>query len=272
MEQETTTAASAAALRANLVDDGAADEIVRCLVALAEAPAEAKADPVAFILEHFGAGTQPPLTKRNPPVATTLLTSYDVLEENTRLKSRVAALRAEVKEKRAQLKAHLPEGTLTVFNISASGVPDTDAVGGHSDPFVRVSLLDVPHLDDDDDDADYDKLDPIAFAEFCNQHGIAAQTSAIQNCANPSWEGEVLEVKLPSGTSRPPRVLVRMWDDDVTKSDDPLASLAVQLEPLGGSFEGLMLKGRGDLPDIPVNFEYKMVEVDPETKKLAGAV
>ena len=199
--------------------------------------------------------------------------SYDVAEENKRLKARVAALRGEIKEARAQLKAHLPEGTLTVFNISASGVPDVDACGGESDPFVRVSLLDVPNLDDDDDDGQPlgRDMDPITFKEFCDRHGIAAQTSSIQNSTDPSWDGEVLEVVLPSGTPRPPRVLVRVWDDDVTKSDDPLASLEVQLEPNGGSFEGLMLKGRGDLPDIAINFEYKMIEVDAEAKRLAEA-
>ena len=53
---------------------------------------------------------------------------------------------------------------------------------------------------------------------------------------------------------------MRVWDDDVTKSDDPLASLEVQLEPLGGKFEKLALKGRGDLPDILIDFEYKVLE------------
>ena len=52
------------------------------------------------------------------------------------------------------------------------------------------------------------------------------------------------------------RVLVRLWDDDVTKSDDPIASLEVQLDKGGGEVERLKLKGRGDLPDVEISFTY----------------
>ena len=51
---------------------------------------------------------------------------------------------------------------------------------------------------------------------------------------------------------------MRVWDDDQTKCDDPLASLEVQLEPNGGKVEKLALKGRGEFPDIVIDFEYKM--------------
>ena len=64
-------------------------------------------------------------------------------------------------------------------------------------------------------------------------------------------------------------MLVRLWDDDVTKSDDPIASLEVQLEPLGGSFEQLALKGRGELPDVIVDFAYKVEE--PEISRPASS-
>ena len=86
------------------------------------------------------------------------------------------------------------------------------------------------------------------------------KTSAIKDSANPSWPDEVLSIVLPAGTPRPPRVLVRVWDDDVSKSDDPIASAEVQLEPKGGSFEKLVLKGRDGLPDVTISFEYAMLE------------
>ena len=89
-----------------------------------------------------------------------------------------------------------------------------------------------------------------------------------------AWEGETLSIVLPSGTPRPPKVLVRVWDDDMSKSDDPLASSEVQLEPLGGKCEGLILKGRGGLSDVTINFEYKMIEpeVDEETKRMTAGL
>ena len=44
-----------AAFRRALVDSGTVDELVRVLVALGEEP-DASADPMAFILAHFGQG------------------------------------------------------------------------------------------------------------------------------------------------------------------------------------------------------------------------
>ena len=113
-------------------------------------------------------------------------------------------------------------------------------------------------------------MDPMTFKEFCDRHGIAAQTSSIQNSTDPSWDGEVLEVVLPSGTPRPPRVLVRVWDDDVTKSDDPSRHSRCNSSQMEGALR-THAQGEGDLPDIAINFEYKMIEVDAEAKRLAEA-
>ena len=96
----------------------------------------------------------------------------------------------------------------------------------------------------------------------CARDRLAAQTSVIQNDPNPKWPDEVLEIVLPAGTPRPPRVLVRVWDDDRSKSDDPIASAEVQLEPNAGKCEQLVLKGRDGLKDVLIDLEYKMVEPD----------
>lgn len=264
-----------ASLRRSLVDGGAADEIVRTLVALAETPG-AQQDPHKFILENFGQGLRKPLVSTPAPPesssasSTSGHASYDILQENLRLKARVAELQAALKDTYAKIRAMIPEGTLTVYNIAAFGVPDVDSAAGSggSDPFVRVALLDPPQ--DDDDEVELGRaMDPIAFKEYCDRRKIAAQTSTVMNDVNPSWKDEVLEIVLPAGTPRPPRVLVRIWDDDMKKSDDPIASLEVQLEPLGGSFEKLALKGRSGLPDVMISFEYKMIEVAEGVKSLA---
>jgi hypothetical protein len=254
-----------AALRRWLVDEGLADEMLRVLVALGEMPEQENA--ISYLLEHFGQCTQPPLVNLKAPLEE-CLASFDVLEENRRLKNRVSELQSELKVTIDKIKASIPEGTLTVFNIAAYGVPDVDVSGGISDPFVRISLLDA-ELEDDDGVPLGREMDPVEFRDYCEKHRIAAQTSTIQNAENPKWPDEVLDIVLPAGTPRPPRVLVRIWDDDKGKSDDPLASLEVQLEPFGGKCEQLALKGRGDLPDVLIDFEYKMLEVDAATRARA---
>lgn len=245
---------SSEAFRNRLVQEGVVEEMLRALVTLGEKQVPAD-DAVSFLKENLFSGSLLPLYQRAKP------SSYEVCQENAYLHERVADLKLELQITRDHLKAKLPEGTLTISKIAAFDVPDVDAVGGISDPFVRVSLLDVPNLDDDGDEVTLGRdMDPVLFAAYCEKHGIAAQTSAIKDSANPSWPDEVLSIVLPAGTPRPPRVLVRVWDDDVSKSDDPIASAEVQLEPKGGSFEKLVLKGRDGLPDVTISFEYAMLE------------
>ena len=239
------------AFRTRLVEDGAVEEILRTLVGLGEKPEREQIEALQFLVENLGMGTMPSFVQPRPGMRTA---SYEVVQENYALKARVAELRAELKQTREEIEELLPEGVLTVSNIAAFGVPAVDRGGTDgSDPFVRISLLDVPNLEED---VDVRALDPLAFSAYCDQHRIAAQTSAIGDAEDPVWEGEVLEITLPGGTARPPRVLVRLWDDDVTKSDDPIASLEVQLEKGGGEVERLKLKGRGDLPDVEISFTY----------------
>ena len=256
-ERATRDAAALAGFRRRLVDEGVVDELLPVLVALGETKTRVD-DPVEFIAQNLGQGRFAPLEERRFPGMH--VTSHEVVQENLRLKSRVAELQAKLKAANDEIKARFPEGTLTVFGLAAYNVPDVDTIGRISDPFVRVSLLDAK-LETEDEDAQLGReMDPIAFRDHCDRYKIAAQTSAVQNSTDPTWPDEVLEIVLPAGTPRSPRVLVRVWDDDVTKSDDPLASLEVQLEPLGGKFEKLALKGRDDLPDILIDFEYKVLE------------
>ena len=264
------TAEEDIAFRCRLVDSGAFEEILRVLVALGEAPksagAETKVEPMDFLLDNFGKGMLPPLVQ--PRHASDPDTSYEVVQENQHLKSRLAELRSRLKSAREQLRLNIPEGRLKVFGIAACGVPDADTSGGTSDPFIRVSLLDVPNLEETDEGEDPERdLDPMAFREYCAKHHIAAQTTTMPNQVDPAWPDEVLEIVLPAGTPRPPRVLVRVWDNDQTKDDDPLASLAVQLEPNGGKFEHLVLKGRAGLPDVEVSFEYTMLDIEGDTSQ-----
>ena len=262
LSAQTMDPAASQAFRHALASEGGFEELLRVLVALGENPKVSEADAMGFIMENFGNCTQPPLVKARPGECVEAKASYDLLQENIQLKERIAALKSSIKAVKEEMKARIPEGTLTVFGLAAYDIPDVDIKGGQSDPFVRVSLLDVPNLDGpEDEDEDFGRtMDPIAFAEYCTKHRIAAQTGTVQNSVNPVWQDEVLEIVLPAGTPRPPRVLVRLWDDDVSKSDDPIASAEVQLEPNEGSFEKLALKGRGDLPDVLISFEYKMIE------------
>ena len=251
-----------------IANDGAAEEILRVLVALIETK---PADEMAFVLENLGQGTLPPFT--SPTAVPSTMTSYEVLQENQALKKKFFAVKAELKQTRDKIKALIPEGTLTVTAIAAHGVPDVDAGNNISDPFVRISLLNVPNLEEEDEETENNKswadtlkpgkeMDPHEFAAYCDRHRIAAQTSTVMNCTDPSWPEETLEIVMPAGTPRPPKVLVRVWDDD-KNADDPIASAEIQLEAGGGKIEGYALKvrpGLGDLPDVMVDFEYAIAE------------
>lgn len=248
----------ATAFRKRLVESGAAEEMLRTMVGLGEASLPPpKGQP--YVQSNIGQGTNPYVMQ--PPRRAGPL-SYELVQENKQLKDRVAELSAELSRTRKELKDKLPEGSLTISGIAAFGVPDVDEMGDISDPYVRVSVLDVPNLDDDGDVAPDDQADPNAFAAYCERHGIAAQTSVVKNSVNPSWPDETLSIVLPAGTPRPPKVLVRVWDHDWTNAHDPIASAEVQLEAGGGELDQLVCKGRGDLPDVTVNFTYTVV-LDP---------
>ena len=256
--------------RKDLVDDGAADEIIRALVGLGESK-EGKEDPMAFLMANLGQGTLPPVVKpRAPPATPTLpLTSYEVLETNRVLKEKVAELATELKATKDAIANALPEGTLFISGVAAHGVPDADSSGGTSDPYVTFTLLDVPSLENDDDGCPLvkpSKMDPFAFRAYAERNKISAMTSTILNSSDPVW-GDALEMLLPGGTPRPPRLHVMLWDDDCHVNDEPLASGEVQLEEGSGKVEGFALTGttrKGvELPEVLFDFEYR-VELNPE--------
>ena len=74
------------------------------------------------------------------------------------MKKKFFAVKAELKQTREKIKALIPEGTLTVTAIAAHGVPDVDAGNNISDPFVRISLLNVPNLEEEDEETEAAKL------------------------------------------------------------------------------------------------------------------
>lgn len=196
--------------------------------------------------------TPSPFLKRKPTSSAPSLSPLEQLLSSLR-----GSTRAE------QVRAMLPEGVLTVRSLAAHGVPDADmkAGSGISDPYVRISLLDAPRPDYEDESDGLtlgDDMDPVAFREYCDLHQLAAQTATIMNDADPVWEGEVLQIRLPAGTSRSPKVLVRVWDEDETQADEPIGSTEVLLDPSGGSFSRLKLRGRDGLADFDIDFEYSL--------------
>lgn len=236
----------ASQFRKELVETGVAEEMLRTMVGLVETQhvAGEPADPSAaleYVLRHFGQSKLPPVVKGKPFVHVD-----DVVAENAALKKRVSDLRDELSAVRAELKAALPQGTLRFSSIAAFGVPDADTIGDVSDPYVQISLLDVPRSEDDEAISSGLEIDSR----------IAAKTTHKMNEVNPVWEGEELEIDLPAGMPRPPRVLVRVWDKDFNQASEPLASSELQLEKGGGEVDHLVLAGRAGLPDIEVSFVY----------------
>ena len=171
------------------------------------------------------------------------------------------------------------KGTLTVSSLSAE-VPDADVTGGISDLYVTISLLDVPNLDDDDDEStappDLRGMAPHDALAFCEKHRIVAQSSVVPNAANPVWQDEVLKLTLPAGTPRPPTVLVRLWDDDLTKRDEPLAAAEVPLEAGSGRVEKFPLPVaesrcvEEQAQPILISFDYE-VALDAEARAAEDA-
>lgn len=258
--------------RQYLVQSGAAKEIIKVLTALGETP-DAQPLPMPFIVEHFGQGTVPDVCKQRGSEMDDADLAAFLAKENAELRRRAAELKEELRATRQAIEDALPEGTLQIFDISAKDVPDAvpskfNPFPDKCDPYIRISLLDAPSLEEDEFgvSAVPDSMnDPIAFAEYCDRHNIAKSTSTKMNERNPVWDDEVLELVLPGGTPRPPRVLVRVWDDDKKADHDPLASAELQLEPLGGKVEDFALKGRmqedGEcLADVLVSFTYKVLE------------
>ena len=285
--------AAAESYRSSLVESGAAEEILRILVALSEEK-KPEADAVGYLTSQFGQGTMPPFAKALPGHdLANAAASYEIVQENARLKQKHAELLDQFKKASAALKDALPEGTLQLSNLSAANVPDADVTGGISDPYLTILVLDVPNLDDDDDESTarpiLRHMPPLEANAFGEKHSIMARTTVKGNSAHPVWEGEEFTLTLPAGTPRPPSILVRLWDDDVTKPDEPLAEAELQLDEDGGKVEKLVLKpcaggalaeaaaaaqasaaegegeegGEGGTPDITVSFDC-VVALAPE--------
>jgi len=192
------------------------------LVGLEESPSK-PADPVAFFKDMFAKDELPPLLQKRRDDA------QEVVDDNARLHAQVAALTEQFDQLTKKLHEKYPASILTISNISASGVPDMDATRGSliSDPYVKFTLLEVS--------GDAEELQK--------------RTNFVPNSANPVWE-DVVELKLPAGSPRPPLIFARVWDNDVTKEDEAIASDEIRLTageegtvevPLKGNNEGVTL-------------------------------
>ena len=58
-----------------------------------------------------------------------------------------------------------------------------------------------------------------------------------------------LTLELPRGSSRPPLLMIRLWDDDVHDEDEALASNDIRLVQ-GGGLHDVTLTGRGRDADV----------------------
>ena len=142
--------------------------------------------------------------------------------------------------KYALSEAVAPAATLTLTAIKASGVPDKDATGHTSDPYLSFKLREVGDLVE------------------------CAATPAQPNTEAPDWGELAITLELPRGSARPPLLTVRLWDDDVHDDDDALAQQDVRLalgEGGAAAPQEVTLTGRkGVCKEVPMSFTATLVE------------
>ena len=144
---------------------------------------------------------------------------------------------------RVQVPEQLPR-VLVLHDVSARGVPNSDANGSGSDPYARFVLL----------DHDGEKK------ETCT-------TSYFPNESDPSWDGERLQLQLAPGGARPPVLRVEVWDNDQHHPDELIGAAEVTLSEGGFGQHLLRLKGHDGLPDVPqFRFAFSL-SVDPEPEQ-----
>ena len=125
-------------------------------------------------------------------------------------------------------------------------VPDADSKrgSGTSDPYINFKLLE------------------------CGDVSETARTATKPNDPNPEW-AEELCLSLPRGSSRPPLLHVQLWDDDLKKSDDPLALAETRLVPASalktrGEMEVVLTGMLGKARGVTVVFEYEWADDDDD--------
>jgi len=122
-----------------------------------------------------------------------------------------------------------PPAVLTLSGISAKDIPlgiDRGSKKGFkkADPYLKFALMEV---------GDFESK---------------ARLSTCQNSSNPTWK-ESVELQLPRASPRPPMINIRLWDDDQSDADDPIASTDVRLSGSGEATatlpirKGLVKKG-----------------------------
>ena len=156
------------------------------------------------------------------------------------------------------------EAVLRLFAIKAWRVPSPDR-RDVSDPHVQFSLVGAAGEEGEGSPPPPPSQPPPPPPQ---QPGEAAQgppqaghvtTAVLLNQVNPEWD-DVLELRLPAGTARPPRLRVRLWDQDQGEDDDLLAQADVELSTAReGSVGRLMLQPCSRGRSIQCSFSFALL-------------
>lgn len=134
-----------------------------------------------------------------------------------------------------------PAATLTLSTISAKKVPKADKSGKSkraraSDPYFVFKLLEVGDLIE------------------------SAQTPVIDNSEEPDWGPLSITLELPRGSSRPPLIMCRVWDENIYDEDQAFASNDIRLLAGGGEHEVSLMGRKGICGGVDVSFHASIVE------------
>ena len=121
----------------------------------------------------------------------------------------------------------------------------------------------------------------VGLGEAHDRGEAASDAAAVQYILDHFEQGTrpslvKLKLTLPAGTPRPPTVLVRLWDDDLTKRDEPLAAAEVPLEAGSGRVEKFPLPVaesrcvEEQAQPILISFDYE-VALDAEARAAEDA-
>ena len=163
-------------------------------------------------------------------------------------------LEAEVAdaEVAAELARRSRELTLIFSDIRAHSVPAADKAKT-SDPFATFTLLN-------------------------GRSGLVetGRTQPVYNNLDPKWP-HLVKLFLAAGTEaameQAPRVLVRVYDKDLTDADDLLGECEVALSEAKGSHKEVAVHGVGDFGDFAISFKHELAtRVSPAATLTLSAI
>ena len=264
-------------LRRDLVNSGAAEEIVKVLASYGESmwglPERSSASTLSADLDHrmealstedsakgyFSSGLAEVTQGCTIPLLAAALSA-----ENGSLRNRVSELEEALASRTTELlaKGYVEMVCLSISEIKALGIPDMDAGASLSDPFLEFSVE-----------------GPERTLEY-----------AVRTAAKSNAEGEVewddsLELRFPlPKDGEELSVRITLWDDDLGNADDFMGrndDVDLEQGSSGGREEDVLLKPSGSvriregsgLVPTKVSFTWSLLklgfEVPPEPKPRA---